>query len=135
MTLQVSACQNPILLETMKYRSCFWTIPKDKRITAYDFLFFNWCSNTNPDFYDIIIQTLDTTLCDQWRNLGTLRESVELPPIVFDVRGIVGVVPKSDESLPRFTNTFSRGNTYTIKSPSPCADTGGIFTMQRHGII
>jgi len=109
----------------------WFTIPRyvPGRLSAIDFVFFNWPHTFDFSRYKVVVETLDVAGVT-YPGIGPLKQSVELPHIQYPWGGRLGVIP-DDPSLPAFEAAMIRGSTYVIPNTN---GKNGIFQMMRHGV-
>jgi len=119
-------------LDILATRADWFTLPRyvPGRLSAIDFVFFNWPSTFDISKYTVVVETLDTAGVT-YPGIGALKQSVELPHIQYSWGGRIGVIPDSDK-LPVFEAELIRGSTYVIPDTQ---GRNGIFQMMRHGVL
>lgn len=118
-------------LDILATNSDWFTLPRHLpgRLSAIDFVFFNWPPHLNPSRYTVVVEALNTSGAP-YRGIGKLQPAVELPHVQYGWHSRIGVVPDSEE-LPVFEAELVRGSTYDI--PDTRGSKQQRVQMRRHG--
>lgn len=111
----------------------FYSIPKEVpgRVSLEDFIRFKWDSSLYPHTYDVVVESLDLSGPTNFRKIGKLSSTLELPHVKFASHAKIGVLPQ-DPRLPSFWSELVRGATYIIPNTN---GQNGEFAMELHGVI
>jgi hypothetical protein len=128
----------PLQLDIPLAGAKFGTIPQNMpgRINVDDYVFFTLPCNMRACDYDVLVESMDTSSPNHWRNLGPLAQvSVRLPFVHFPSEALISVTPHADPHLPSYIARLNRGSTYTITVLPTRGAVGRKLAMQRSGIL
>ena len=115
-----------------------YTLPREVagRLTPQDFIQFRFpskCEGFDPDRYTVMVEVLDTS-GPPYRSISKLRETVEIPHVIFDPHARIGVVPDGTD-LPVYEAELGRGSTYILPSYNhPGLRNRQRIQMERYGM-
>jgi hypothetical protein len=113
-------------------RSDWFNIPSyvPMRLTAVDFIYFNWPKDVDANRYTVVIESLDTA-GPTFRGIGKLDSKIQLPHVQLGWHIMVGLIPDS-KNLPVFESNLIRASTYIVPPKSQWGSSSRV-KMERHG--